>query len=69
MAAPITTKLIPALLTAKGRQITTMNNYWEYWFATYNHHIAQMKQHQQENYWEKWFEVYAEKLKSIKFRT
>jgi Fe-S-cluster-containing hydrogenase component 2 len=38
-------------------------DYWENWFATYNHLVAKLTK--QEDYWERWFNLYSQNFVTL----
>ena len=39
--------------------------YWQIWFITYSHRVAQLKLRQQSQYWTQWFDAYSNRLTTL----
>jgi ferredoxin len=48
-----------------GGCIPVFQDYWDWWFATYNRHLDRLKGTASEDYWERWSEVYSQKISAL----
>ncbi len=51
-----------AICPTNGGCIPGANDYWEWWFATYQRRVSRLQQPQRQEYWEDWFNTYSQRL-------